>query len=240
MVKRTFLVTGATKGIGRALSDRLAAAGHHVVGLARRTDDPTFPGTLVSVDLGDRHATERTLKTLTERFAFDGMVNNMGFVRLAPVGEIDLDDLETTFRTNLTPAVQTMQAVLPTMRKQGWGRVVNLSSLTVLGVAQRSAYAAAKAAMVSFTRTWGLELADTGITVNAVAPGPVETEMFRENTPAGSEAEQRFLSLIPMKRLGKPHELAAAIEFLLSEDAGFITGQTLFVDGGGSIGKALY
>ena len=111
MVKRTFLVTGATKGIGRALSNRLAAAGHHVVGLARRTDDHTFPGTLVSVDLGDRHVTERSLKTLTERFAFDGIVNNMGFVRLAPVGEIDLDDLETTFRTNLTPAVQTMQAV---------------------------------------------------------------------------------------------------------------------------------
>jgi NAD(P)-dependent dehydrogenase (short-subunit alcohol dehydrogenase family) len=93
--------------------------------------------------------------------------------------------------------------------------------------------------MVGLTRTWALELAETGITVNAVAPGPVETEMFRENTPAGSEAEQRFLSLIPMKRLGKPDELAATIAFLLSDDAGFMTGQTLFVDGGGSIGKAL-
>jgi NAD(P)-dependent dehydrogenase (short-subunit alcohol dehydrogenase family) len=239
MSKRTFLVTGATKGIGRALSNRLAAAGHHVVGLARRTDDPTFPGTLVSVDLGDRSATEASLEALTARFAFDGVVNNMGFVRLAGVGEIDLDDLEASFRINLTPAVQTMQAILPNMRKQGWGRVVNLSSLTILGVAQRSAYAAAKAAMVTMTRTWALELADAGITVNAIAPGPVETEMFRENTPAGSEAEQRFLSLIPMKRLGKPDELAAGIEFLLSEDAGFITGQTLFIDGGGSIGKAL-
>ncbi|MGY6156293.1 SDR family oxidoreductase [Paraburkholderia graminis] len=239
MSKRTFLVTGATKGIGRALSNRLAAAGHHVVGLARRTDDPTFPGTLVSVDLGDRSATEASLEALTARFAFDGVVNNMGFVRLAEVGEIDLDDLEASFRINLTPAVQTMQAILPNMRKQGWGRVVNLSSLTILGVAQRSAYAAAKAAMVTMTRTWALELADAGITVNAIAPGPVETEMFRENTPAGSEAEQRFLSLIPMKRLGKPDELAAGIEFLLSEDAGFITGQTLFIDGGGSIGKAL-
>jgi NAD(P)-dependent dehydrogenase (short-subunit alcohol dehydrogenase family) len=125
------------------------------------------------------------------------------------------------------------------MRKQGWGRVVNLSSLVVLGVAHRSTYAAAKSAMISFTRTWALELAEAGITVNAVAPGPVETEMFRENTPAGSEAEKRFLSMIPMKRLGKPNELAATIEFLLSDDAGFITGQTLFVDGGGSIGKAL-
>src|SRR4051812_14800746 len=100
MSKRTFLVTGATKGIGRALSNRLAAAGHHVVGLARRTDDPTFPGTLVSVDLGDRSATEESLEALTARFAFDGVVNNMGFVRLARVGEIDLDDLEASFRIN--------------------------------------------------------------------------------------------------------------------------------------------
>jgi len=239
MSKRTFLVTGATKGIGRALSNRLAEAGHHVVGLARRTEDDAFPGTLVSVDLSDRNATDRILNELTTRFAFDGVVNNMGFVRIAPVGEISLDDLDMSFRINVAPAVQTVQAILPNMRKQGWGRVVNLSSLVVLGVGRRSTYAAAKSAMVGLTRTWALELAETGITVNAVAPGPVETEMFRENTPAGSEAEQRFLSLIPMKRLGKPDELAATIAFLLSDDAGFMTGQTLFVDGGGSIGKAL-
>ncbi|MFP3589948.1 SDR family oxidoreductase, partial [Paraburkholderia sp. SIMBA_055] len=80
--------------------------------------------------------------------------------------------------------------------------------------------------------TWALELADSGITVNSVAPGPTETELFRENTPVGSEAEKRFLSLVPMKRLGKPDELAASVEFFLSEPAGFITGQTLYVDGG--------
>jgi NAD(P)-dependent dehydrogenase (short-subunit alcohol dehydrogenase family) len=126
------------------------------------------------------------------------------------------------------------------MRRRGWGRIVNLSSLVVLGVTNRTAYAAAKAAMMSFTRTWALELAQTGITVNAVAPGPTETELFRQNTPVGSEAEQRFLSLVPMKRFGKPEELAAAVAFLLSEEAGFITGQTLFVDGGASVGKAAF
>jgi NAD(P)-dependent dehydrogenase (short-subunit alcohol dehydrogenase family) len=114
---------------------------------------------------------------------------------------------------------------------------VNVTSLVTTGIPLRSGYAAAKAAVNSLTRTWAMELAETGITVNAVAPGPVETEMFRRNTPAGSEAESRFLSMIPMRRLGKPEEIAAAIAFLLSDEAGFITGQTLFVDGGGSIGR---
>jgi 3-oxoacyl-[acyl-carrier protein] reductase len=236
--KRTFLITGASKGIGRALSERLATSGHHVVGIARRGDDPTFPGTLVSANLADRRATDQALRGLTARFSFDGVVNNVGFVRLGRIGEIDIDQLEESFRRNLTPAVQTVQAVLPAMREKKWGRVVNLSSLTILGVADRTAYAGAKSAIVSFTRTWALELAQHGITVNAVAPGPTETEMFRENTPVGSEAERRFLSMVPMKRLGRPDEIAASIAFLLSEDAGFVTGQTLFADGGASIGKA--
>ncbi|MHA6205954.1 SDR family oxidoreductase [Dyella soli] len=238
MTQRTFLVTGATKGIGRAIAHRLAAAGHHVVGLARGAGDQTFPGTLVSVDLSDRRATERVLGELVERNAFDGVVNNFGYVKLAGLGELALDELEHSMRLNLIPAVQTVQALLPQMRARGWGRVVNVTSLVTLGMTQRTAYAAAKSAMNSFTRTWALELAETGITVNSVAPGPTETELFRQNTPEGSAAEERFLALVPMKRLGKPEELAAAIAFLLSDDAGYITGQTLFVDGGASIGRA--
>jgi len=238
MTQRTFLVTGATKGIGRAVANRLARSGHHVVGLARGADDPNFPGTLVAADLSDRQATDRVLAELVSRFSFDGVVNNFGYVKLANIGEVDLDELEFSMRLNLVPTVQTVQALLPQMRAKGWGRVVNVTSLVALGMTQRTAYAAAKSAMNSFTRTWGLELAETGITVNSVAPGPTETELFRQNTPEGSAAEARFLSLVPMRRLGKPEELAATIAFLLSDDAAYITGQTLYVDGGASIGKA--
>ncbi len=238
MTKRTFLITGASKGIGRALSERLAREGHHIVGIARDATDKGFPGTLVSVDLADRAATDEALATLAKNYDFDGVVNNVGYIKLGAIGEINIDDLEESFRRNLTPSVQAVQAALPAMKAKRWGRVVNVSSLTVLGVRDRTGYAGSKAAYAAFTRIWGLELAPFNITVNTVAPGPTGTEMLRKNSPVGSEAEARFISMVPLRRLGEPQEIAAAIAFFLSEDAGFVTGQTLFVDGGGSIGKS--
>lgn len=234
---RTVLITGATKGIGLALSRRLAAAGQSVVGLARHADSE-FPGRVVQVDLADPAATQAALDRVLAEQAIDAVVNNVGLVKPAPVGAVALDDLRAVLDLNLRTSVQTVQAALPGMRERGWGRVVNVSSLTVLGVPQRSAYAAAKAGLISFTRGWALELATTGVTVNAIAPGPTETELFREGNPPGSDGEARYLAAVPMRRLGKPDEIAAAIAFLLADEAAFVTGQTLFVDGGASIGKA--
>ncbi|ODQ84544.1 short-chain dehydrogenase [Mycolicibacterium holsaticum] len=234
MMSRRILITGASKGIGRAVADRVAADGHQPIGIAR-TAPPDFPGPFYRVDLADQAATATTLDQILADGRVDAVVNNMGYAQFAVIGEIDLDDLLHTYALNMRSAVQVVQAVLPGMRAAGWGRIVNVTSLTTLGTPERTPYAAAKGALETSTRIWAKELATTGITVNAVAPGPTETELYRQRSPVGSQREARLLSQIPMQRVGTPKEIAHAIGFLLDEDAGYITGQIVRVDGGGSV-----
>jgi 3-oxoacyl-[acyl-carrier protein] reductase len=237
MSKRRVLITGASKGIGRAVADRVAASGHEPIGLARSAPSD-FPGQFHEVDLGDQAATAEALDRIVGQGRVDAVVNNVGLARFGRIGSIHLDDLFLTYDVNVRTAVQVTQAALPGMIDAGWGRIVNVTSLTVLGTPERTPYAAAKAALEACTRMWAGELASTGITVNAIAPGPVETELFRERSPAGSEREARFLDSIPLRRVGTPAEIAHVILMLLHEDAGYLTGQILRVDGGGSLGAA--
>lgn len=234
MASRRVLITGASKGIGRAVADRIAAQGDIPIGLAR-TRPVDFPGEFYEVDLADRGATDEVLERVVATGAIDGVVNNVGFARFGRIGSINLDDLFDTYDMNVRTAVQVVQAVLPGMLAAGYGRIVNVSSLTTLGVEERTPYAASKAALETCTRIWANELAQTGITVNAVAPGPIETEMFRERSPHGSDREARLLKKIPQNRVGAPREIAHAITALLDDDEGYITGQIIRVDGGGSI-----
>ncbi|GLE53346.1 SDR family oxidoreductase [Mycobacterium montefiorense] len=235
MSKRRVLVTGASKGIGRAVVDRLAADGYQPIGLARSAP-PDFAGQFVEVDLADREATAAALDTIVAEGGVDAVVNNVGLARFGHIGSVDLDDLFLTYDMNVRTAVQVVQAVLPGMAEAGWGRIVNVSSLTTTGVDERTPYAAAKGALETATRIWAGELASSGITVNAVAPGPIETEMYRERSPVGSAREALVLKDIPMNRVGTTAEIAHVICMLLHEDAGYITGQIIRVDGGGSIG----
>lgn len=234
MSARRVLITGASKGIGRAIADRVAADGNTPVGLAR-TAPADFPGEFYEADLADRAATADVLDRIMAAGRVDAVVNNAAIARFGRIGSVDLDDLFVTYDLNVRAPVQVVQAVLPGMLGAGWGRIVNISTLTTLGTAERTPYAASKAALEAASRIWAGELAQTGITVNVVAPGPIETEMYRERSPVGSEREAHLLRSIPVGRVGKPQEIAHAVCALLDDDAGYITGQIIRVDGGGSV-----
>lgn len=235
MKKKTVVVTGASKGIGWAASQRLAHTGYQVIGIARSEPEETFPGHFYSCDLSSEEKTEQLIAMLLDRFQIDGLINNVGAGGPQPLGSIELDSLRTLYDINVRTAVQMTQGVVKGMKERHWGRIVNIASRAIFGVAGRTSYAAAKSALIGCTRVWALELASVGVTVNAVAPGPIETAMLRRIRPAGSREEKELLAQIPVGRVGQPKEVAATIEFLLSEDAGFITGQTICVDGGGSL-----
>lgn len=241
--RSTVLVTGASRGIGRATAERLAAAGHQVVGFARQPGDAPFPGVFIPVDLADAEATQAALDEAAGRFEIGGLVNNLGLNVLQPLGSIDIETFARVIDVNLRTAIQCAQAVLPGMRARQHGRIVNVASRALLGRQDHSSYSAAKAGMVGLTRTWALELAAHGITANVVAPGPTATEMFRKDNlaeygaPNGRPLEY-FTGRIPMQRLGEPDEVASVIEFFLSESSSYVTGQVLFVCGGLSIGSA--
>jgi 3-oxoacyl-[acyl-carrier protein] reductase len=234
---RSIVVTGASKGIGRAAAEFLAADGWHVIGVARHAADH-FPGEFVTCDLSDPAATEQLAKHLASRRELVGIVNNAGVARHEQFSTVTADAFASMLDINLRPALVLTQAILPTMREAGFGRIVNVTSLVTRGLPFRTSYAASKAALESMTRTIAIEHAAHAITANAVAPGPTETELFRSNNPAGGEGEARYLAQVPMKRLGQPQEIAALIAFLCSTHAGFITGQTIYADGGASLGAS--
>jgi len=232
------VVTGGSAGIGLAICEQLLADGLEVVSLARRACPIEHPKLhSVEVDLLDRAATAAAANEIAARFAVTTVVHNAGVIRPALLADVQLDDLDALVELHLGAAVQLVQAALPAMRARRFGRVVLLSSRAAVGLATRTSYSATKAGMLGMARTWALELAADGITVNVVAPGPVRTDMFHDVVPAGSEKERALAAAVPVRRLGEPADVARAVRFFADPQNGFVTGQVLYVCGGTSVGS---
>jgi 3-oxoacyl-[acyl-carrier protein] reductase len=231
-------VTGGSAGIGRAICERLLAQDYEVVSLARRPSDIAHAKLHnIEVDLTDRRATAEAVQELTRRFAVTTVIHNAGVIRPALLPEAKLDDLDALVDLHLGCAIQLVQAALPAMKEQRFGRVVLLSSRAALGLPTRTAYSATKAGMLGMARTWALELGPDGITVNVVAPGPIRTDMFYDVVEKDSEQEQRLAASIPVRRLGLADDVARAVSFFTDPGNGFVTGQVLYVCGGTSVGS---
>lgn len=239
MSERTAVVTGGSTGIGESICRHFLDAGYTVLNLARR--DAAFESDKLhnfAVDLADREATRAVAAEIRDNFEVDTLVHNAGLIRAALIEDVNLDDLDYLTEIHLGTGITLLQACLPAMKEKGMGRVINMSSRALLGLETRSNYSATKAAIIGQTRTWALELGHHGITVNAIAPGPIAaTEMFHKVFEEGDPKIDAIAQTIPMKRVGHPDDVARAVMFLADEKNSFITGQTLFVCGGASLGS---
>jgi 3-oxoacyl-[acyl-carrier protein] reductase len=232
------VVTGGSAGIGAAIVISLLDDGYKVISLARRAPDFEHENLLFhEVDLADVDATKDVASNISQKHDVTVLVNNAGVIRPDLIEDVKLEDLNYLTNLHLSAMVTLTQAFLPAMKKNNAGRIINMSSRAVVGLPTRTSYAGTKAAIISMTRTWAMELGQYGITVNAIAPGPIVTDMFTEVIPAESEKAKALAESIPVKRLGQAEDIARATSFFINPENSFITGQTLFVCGGTSLGS---
>lgn len=234
------IVTGGSAGIGKAICENLLDGGWEVISLSRRSSDIKHAHIhSVEVDLSDRKATGQAAAEIVQQHEVTTIVHNAGIIRADLLPDVKLSDLDTLLNLHIGSAVQLAQAALPTMKAAKFGRIVLMSSRAALGLATRTSYSATKSGMIGLTRTWALELAAAGITVNAIAPGPIATDMFYDVVDPGSDKEKAIAAGIPVQRLGQADDVARAVRFFAEPDNSFVTGQVLYVCGGASVGTLI-
>ena len=230
------LVTGAARNIGRAIATRLKADGQNILMLdVLDSEDPSL-GEFRRTDLSSSTDTAQALAwALGDGRRITRLVNCAGIVSTDKIEDVSSEDFDRVMAVNVRSYIEVMKAVTPAMKAQGFGRVVNIASRAALGYSNLTVYAASKAAVVGLTRTWAGELARHGITVNAVGPGPIETDMLRAAQSA--ESFEAYRKTVPVGRFGKPEDIANGVSFFLDERSSFVTGQVLFICGGMTVGN---
>jgi 3-oxoacyl-[acyl-carrier protein] reductase len=231
MTPRTALVTGSAQGIGRAIAEALAADGHRVIGVDIRDQDSGPMVRTIRADLAEPAAIEAIA---AEVEGTDILVNNAAVLVEKPIDETSVGDFDRSIAVNLRAPFLLSRAIGSGMKSRGWGRIVNISSIGARtgAVSQAAVYAATKAGLIALTKNFARNYGPYGVTVNAVAPGAIETPMVAgqaEVTPGFREA---ITSQVPLRRFAQPVELAAVVAFLASDAASFVTGATIDVNGG--------
>ena len=232
----TAIITGGGSGIGEATSKMMLEAGYEVISVGLHEPDWTRDRfTSLNCDLLDEKATLSLATQLAENHKVTHFVHNAGMIRQKPLEDVTVADLHDLTQLHAAAALIFTQALTPGMKERNFGRIIFNSSRALLGLQSRTAYSYSKAGLVGMARTWALELASHGITVNVLAPGPILTDNFWDLVEKDSPEQHAYAAKVPVGRLGEPEDVANAILFFADPKSGFVTGQTLFVCGGVSI-----
>ncbi len=233
----TAVVTGGNKGIGADLVERLLGQGYTVVSVARTAPEKSHPNLhSVEADLLDAQAVAAAAGTIAAEFDVTHLIHNAGLIWPNLVEEAKPEDITGLAQLHLGSALTLLQAALPNMKARQFGRVMFNASRAALGAPTRTAYSASKAGMIGMARTWALELAPHGITVNVVAPGPILTDNFWGIVEKDSPQQEALAKRIPVGRIGNVRDVTNAFLFFCDPENSFVTGQTLYVCGGASVG----
>lgn len=226
------LITGGAHGIGAAIAQRCIEDGYLPVILDREGQDA------IHCDLSDTESTRGALERALADGPITRLVNNVGAVFPHTLEEQTVEEFDAAMALNLRSAFQCAQALMPGMKAAGFGRIVSMSSRAALGKELRTAYAASKAGLQGMTRVWALEAGPFGVTANAIGPGPIATDLFTRANPPEAPRTQEIIQSVPVQRMGTPEDVAHTVSYLLDDRSGFVTGQTLYVCGGMTVGQS--